>query len=122
MFNSLSLKESSSNSDSVKALRLQRHRASTQAESLLRSTGQSSGSFMGNGSQRTSQVGTFCGRWICRLILSIAVCVSMRFATTLPSQSQLDILLNERKRISEPSTLTDEKAPSQKRSKRVLCG
>ena len=51
---------SNSNSDSVKASKSLRRRASTQAESPLRLTGRSSGSSMGNGSRRTSRAGTLC--------------------------------------------------------------
>ena len=54
---------SSSNSDSVRASRLLRHRASTQAESLSLSTGRNSDSSMGNGKPKTSQAGTLCGEW-----------------------------------------------------------
>ena len=53
-----SLNVNSSNSDSVRASRLLRHRASTRDGSPLRSTGRGSVSFMGNGSRRTSQAGT----------------------------------------------------------------
>ena len=67
-------------------------------ESPLRSTGRGSGSFMGNGSQRTSQAGTLCGEWACRLIHSIAVRGSMKLLTALPSQLLLD---NSRQRNGE---------------------
>ena len=48
-------------------------RASTQAESPPRSTGRGLGSFMGNGEPSTSQAGTLCGEWACRLTLFTAV-------------------------------------------------
>ena len=60
---SLSLKESSSNSDSVRALRLLRLRASTRDGSLSPPTRRGSGSFRGNGSPRVSQGVTLCGKW-----------------------------------------------------------
>ena len=62
---SLSLKESSSNSNSVRASRSLRRRESTQAESRLRSTGRGSVSSMGNGSPKVSQGVTLCGEWAC---------------------------------------------------------
>ena len=67
-----------------------RLRASIRAESLSQPTGQGSGSSMGNGSQKTSREGTLCGEWICRQILSTAVCVSMNSVTVSPSRPPLD--------------------------------
>ena len=84
----------SSNSDSVRALRSLRLRASIQAENLSPPTGQGSGSSMGNGSRRTLRAGTLCGEWICQQILFTAVCVSMNSVTALPSRPQLDRLAN----------------------------
>ena len=55
-------------------------------ESRLKSTGRSSDSSMGNGKPKTSQAGTLCGEWDCRLTLSIAVSGSMRSPTTSPSR------------------------------------
>ncbi len=83
-----------SNSDSVRASRSLRHRASTPGESLSPPTGRGSGSSMGNGSRRTLRAGTLCGEWICQQILSTSVCVSMNSVTALPSRPQLDRLAN----------------------------
>ena len=47
--------------------------SSTREESRLRLTGQGSGSFMGNGSQRASQGVILCVEWICQLIPFTAV-------------------------------------------------
>ncbi|MBR6400624.1 MAG: recombinase family protein [Firmicutes bacterium] len=69
----LSWSVNSSNSNSVRASRLLRHRASTRDGNPLRSTGRGSGSSMGNGSPRTSQAGTLCGEWACQLIPFTAV-------------------------------------------------
>ena len=82
---------SRSNSDSVRVSRLQRHRASTRAESLSPPTGRGLGSSMGNGEPSTSRGGTLCGEWICRLTLSIAVCVSMKSATASLHRPRLDL-------------------------------
>ena len=65
-------------------------RASTPDENLSPPTGQGSGSSMGNGERRSSQGVTLCGEWICRPILSNAVCVSMNSVTVSPSRPQLD--------------------------------
>ena len=81
---------SSSNSVSVRASRLLKRRASTQAESPPRSTGQGSVNFMGNGSPSASLAGTLCGEWDCRLTLSIAVSGSMKRNTELQSRPLLD--------------------------------
>ena len=87
---SLSLKENSSNSDSVRASRSPKHRASTQAESPLRSTGRGSGSSMGNGSPKASRGVTLCGEWACQLTLFTAVSGSMKQNMGQPSRPLLD--------------------------------
>ena len=43
------------------------------------------GQLYGEWKSRTSRAGTLCGEWGCRLIPSIAVCVSMKRNTALPS-------------------------------------
>ena len=80
----------SSNSDSVRASRLQRHRASTRDGNLSPPTGRGSGSSMGNGEPSTSRDGILCVEWICRQIPFTAVCVSMKSATASPSRPRLD--------------------------------
>ena len=87
---SLNLKENSLNSDSVRASRSPKHRASTQAESPLKSTGRGSGSSMGNGSRRTSRAGTLCGEWACPLTPFTAVSGSMKRNTESPSRPLLN--------------------------------
>ncbi len=82
---SLSLKESSSNSDSVRVSRLLRLRVSTRDESLSRLIGIGLASSMVNS---RSRVGTLCGEWICRQTLSTAVSVSMKSETASSSRPQ----------------------------------
>ena len=80
-----------------------RLRASTLAESPLRSTGRGSVSFMGNGSPRTSQAGTLCGEWACRQTPFTAVCVSMKSVTVSPSRPLLDRLAKVKALQHRPS-------------------
>ena len=87
---SLSLKGSRSDSDSVRASRSQRHRASTPDGNLSPPTGQGSGSSMGNGEPSALRAETLCGEWICQPIHSIAVCVSMKSVIVSPSKLLLD--------------------------------
>ena len=88
--------KSSSNSVSVRALRLLRLRGSTQGVNPLKLTGRGSVSSMGNGGRRTSQAGTLCGEWACRLILFTAVSGSMKPLTALPSLPLLESHLRRR--------------------------
>lgn len=108
----------SSNSDSVRASRLLRLRASTRDGNLSPPTGRGSGSSMGNGSRRASQAGTLCGEWACRLIPFTAVCVSMKSVTVSPSRPQLDRLANGNVPQSRPplrsgKLTTEKKKPSE---------
>ena len=64
--------------------------ASTQAESLSKSTGRGSGSSMGNGSPRVLQGVTLCEEWACRQTLFTAVSGSMNQLTALPSLPLLE--------------------------------
>ena len=112
---------SSSNRDSVRASKLLRHRASTRDGNLSPPTGRGSGSSMGNGERRTSRAGTLCGEWICRQILSTAVCVSMKSVTVSPSRLLPDDSRQRNGNVphSRPSLrsvkVTTEKKSSQKR-------
>ena len=77
-------------SDSVRASRSLSHRASTQAESRLKSTGRGSVSSMENESPRASQAKTLCVKWACRLIPFTAVSGSMKRNTGMQSRLLLD--------------------------------
>lgn len=108
----------SSNSDSVRASRLLRLRASTPGGSLSPPTGRDSGSSMGNGSRRISLAEILCVEWICRQIPFIAVCVSMKSVTVSPSRPQHDRLANGKAPHHRPSLrsgklTTEKKKPSE---------
>ena len=111
---------SSSNSDSVRASRSLKHRASTPGESLSPPTGRGSGSSMGNGERRTSQAGTLCGEWICQQILSTAVCVSMNSVTVSPSRPLLDRLANGKAPQSRPSLRSGKLTAEKKKPSETL--
>jgi len=73
---------------------------------------------MGNGEQRTSRAGTLCGEWICRQILSTAVCVSMNFVTASPSSPHLDRPANgnapqHHSNLRSGKTTVEKKKPSE---------
>ena len=77
----------SSNSDSVRASRSLRLRASTRDGKLFPPIGRGSGSSMGNGEPSTSQAEILCGEWICPQTHSTAVCVSMNSVTAITEQT-----------------------------------
>ena len=103
--------------EGIEMLRL---RASTQAESPLRSTGQGSGSSMGNGERSTSQAGTLCGKWICRQIPFTAVCVNMKSVTKSPSRPQLDRLANGKVPQRRPSLRSGKLTAEKKKPSETL--
>ena len=118
----LSWSVSSSNSDSVRASRLLRHRASTRDASLSPPTGRGSGNSMGNGERSTSRAGTLCAEWICRQIHSIAVCVNTNSVTVLPSRPQLDCLANGIAPQHRPSLRSGKLTAEKKKPSETLAG
>ena len=75
---------------------------------------------MGNGSQRASQAGTLCGEWICRQILSTAVCVSMNSVTASPSRHQLDCQANGKAPQRRPSLRSGKLTAEKKKPSETL--
>ena len=111
---------SSSSSDSVRASRSLRLRASTPGESLSPPTGRGSGSSMGNGEPSTSQGEILCGEWICQQIPFTAVCVSMKSVTVSLSRPQLDRLAKVKAPQSRPSLRSGKLTAEKKKPSETL--